>query len=165
MAACAHREGIQRADDARAVVDVGADAVVVSNHGGRQLDRAVASLDVLPGIAAAVGDRAEVLVDGGVTIGADIIAAIGARRDRGPGRPCIPLRLMAGGERGVVQALTILHNEAIRTLQLLGVPDIDTLGNEHVRSGLSGSCPAEDAVGLLSKNSAESSFTRRRKLG
>lgn len=73
--------------------------------------------------------------------------------------------LMAGGERGVVQALTILHNEAIRTLHLLGVPDIDTLGNEHVRSGLSGSCPAEDAVGLLSKNSAESSFTRRRKLG
>src|ERR671936_2544014 len=69
-------KGIQHVDDARMVVDAGADAVVVSNHGGRQLDRASTPLDLLPDVAAAVGDRAEIFIDTGITTGADIVAAI-----------------------------------------------------------------------------------------
>ena len=71
----------RRADDARAVVDAGADAVVVSNHGGRQLDRAPTPLEQLPDVVDAVGDRAEVYVDGGILSGADVVAAValGAR--------------------------------------------------------------------------------------
>ncbi len=69
-------KGVQHVDDARMVVDHGADAVVVSNHGGRQLDRAVTPLEVLPAVVDAVGDRAEVLLDGGVRSGADVAAAV-----------------------------------------------------------------------------------------
>src|SRR5215211_8524576 len=69
-------KGIQHVDDARMVVDAGADAVVVSNHGGRQLDRASTPLEVLPEVVEAVGDRAEVLLDGGVRSGADVVAAV-----------------------------------------------------------------------------------------
>src|SRR6476619_1151351 len=69
-------KGIQTVDDARAVVDAGADAIVVSNHGGRQLDRAPTPIEQLPAIVAAVGDRAEVYIDGGILSGADVIAAV-----------------------------------------------------------------------------------------
>ena len=74
-------KGIQTPDDARAVVDAGADAIVISNHGGRQLDRAPTPLEQLPAIVAAVGDRAEVYIDGGILSGADVVAAVamGAR--------------------------------------------------------------------------------------
>ena len=74
-------KGIQTVDDARAVVDAGADALIVSNHGGRQLDRAPTPLEVLPAVVHAVGDRAEVYIDGGISSGTDIVAAVafGAR--------------------------------------------------------------------------------------
>jgi L-lactate dehydrogenase (cytochrome) len=126
-------KGIQHVDDARMVVDHGADAVVVSNHGGRQLDRAVTPLEVLPEIVDAVGDRAEVLVDGGVRSGADVVAAaaLGAKA-------CLVGRaylygLMAGGERGVQRVVDILTNEIIRTLQLLGADSVTRLEPAHVR--------------------------------
>ena len=111
-------KGIQHVDDARMVVDLGADVVVVSN-GGRQLDRAPTPLEVLPTVVDAVGDRAEVLVDGGVKRR--------RRRRRGrpgrqglPGRPGLPVAGMAGGERGVQRAVDILTSEITRTMQLLG---------------------------------------------
>ncbi len=112
---------MQSADDARAVVDAGADAVVVSNHGGRQLDRAPTPLEQLPAVVAAVGDRAEVYLDGGVLDGADVVAAVALGA-----RTCLVGRaylygLMAGGERGVQRAADILAGEVRRTLQLLGV--------------------------------------------
>jgi L-lactate dehydrogenase (cytochrome) len=126
-------KGIQHPDDARAVVDLGADAVVVSNHGGRQLDRAVTPLEALPGVLDAVGDRAEVLLDGGVRSGADVAAAVALGA-----RACLVGRaylygLMAGGERGVARAVEILTLELVRTLQLLGVDSIAHLGPEQVR--------------------------------
>ena len=126
-------KGIQTVADARAVVDAGADAIVVSNHGGRQLDRAATPLEQLPSIAAAVGDRAEVYVDGGTMSGGDVIAAVamGARAVL-VGRAYL-YGLMAGGERGVARAGEILRKEAIRTMQLLGVPSIADLGPERVR--------------------------------
>jgi L-lactate dehydrogenase (cytochrome) len=126
-------KGVQGVDDARAVVDAGADAVIVSTHGGRQLDRSPTPLEQLPAIVGAVGDRAEVYLDGGILDGADIVAAVafGARA-------CLVGRaylygLMAGGERGVQRAADILTGEITRTMQLLGVATVAELTPDRVR--------------------------------
>jgi L-lactate dehydrogenase (cytochrome) len=126
-------KGIQSVADARAVVDAGADALVVSNHGGRQLDRAPVPLEVLPSVVDAVGDRAEVYVDGGILSGSDIVAAValGARAAL-VGRAYL-YGLMAGGERGVQRAAQILQQEVTSTLALLGVSRVSDLGRDHVR--------------------------------
>jgi L-lactate dehydrogenase (cytochrome) len=115
------------------VVDVGADAVIVSSHGGRQLDRAPTPLEVLPTVVEAVGERAEVYVDGGILSGGDIVAAVafGARAAL-VGRAYL-YGLMAGGERGVQRAADILRAEVAGTLALLGVTRVADLGREHVR--------------------------------
>jgi L-lactate dehydrogenase (cytochrome) len=120
-------KGVMRVDDAREIASVGADGIVVSNHGGRQLDRAATPLEVLPSIVEAVGDRLEVLVDGGVRSGADVIAAVGlGARAVLVGRAYL-YGLMAGGERGVARALSILREDAVRTMQLLGARSVDEL--------------------------------------
>ncbi len=126
-------KGVQSADDARAVVDAGADAVIVSNHGGRQLDRAPTPLEELPAVVSAVGDRAEVYLDGGVMDGADVVAAValGARAVF-VGRAYL-YGLMAGGERGVQRVADILARDVARTLQLLGVRSIGELTPDRVR--------------------------------
>jgi len=126
-------KGIQTVADARAVVDAGADALVVSNHGGRQLDRAPVPLEVLPSVVDAVGDRAEVYVDGGILSGSDIVAAValGARAAL-VGRAYL-YGLMAGGERGVQRAAEILQQEVTSTLALLGVSRVSDLRRDHVR--------------------------------
>ena len=126
-------KGVQGADDARAVVDAGADAVVVSNHGGRQLDRSPTPLEQLPGVVRAVGDRAEVYLDGGILDGADVVAAVavGARAAL-VGRAYL-YGLMAGGERGVQRVADILAKEISRTLQLLGVASVAELTPDRVR--------------------------------
>jgi L-lactate dehydrogenase (cytochrome) len=126
-------KGIQTVEDARAVIDAGADAIVVSNHGGRQLDRSPTPLEQLPPIAAAVGDRAEVYIDGGVLSGADVVAgvAMGARAVL-VGRAYL-YGLMAGGERGVARAGEIVRTEAVRTMQLLGVREVGDLDSNRVR--------------------------------
>ncbi|MDH2415958.1 alpha-hydroxy acid oxidase [Nocardioides sp. CER19] len=126
-------KGIQTTADAMAVVDAGADAVVVSNHGGRQLDRAPTPLEVLPGIVDAIGDRAEVYVDGGILSGSDVAAAVafGARAAL-VGRAYL-YGLMAGGERGVQRAADILRTELASTLALLGVTQVGDLTRDHVR--------------------------------
>ena len=126
-------KGIQSVADARAVVDAGADALVVSNHGGRQLDRAPVPLEVLPSVVDTVGDEAEVYVDGGILSGSDIVAAValGARAAL-VGRAYL-YGLMAGGERGVQRAAQILQQEVTSTLALLGVSRVSDLGRDHVR--------------------------------
>jgi len=126
-------KGIQTVADARAVVDAGADAVIVSNHGGRQLDRSPTPLEMLPAVVDAVGDRAEVYVDGGILSGSDVVAAVafGARAAL-VGRAYL-YGLMAGGERGVQRAAEILREEVAGTLALLGVTRAADLRREHVR--------------------------------
>ena len=122
-------KGIQTSDDARAVVDAGADAIVISNHGGRQLDRAATPLEQLPSIKDAVGGRAEVYLDGGVLSGSDVIAAVALGADAVMVGRAYLYGLMAGGERGVARAGELLRKEATRTMQLLGVrrvADLDT---------------------------------------
>jgi len=117
-------KGIQTVEDARSVADAGADAIVVSNHGGRQLDRAPTPLECLPAIVAAVGERVEVYVDGGVLSGADVVAAValGARAVL-VGRAYL-YGLMAGGERGVFRAGELLEQDVVRTMRLLGVSQV-----------------------------------------
>jgi L-lactate dehydrogenase (cytochrome) len=124
-------KGVQNVEDARKVVELGADAVVLSNHGGRQLDRAPTMLELVPEVREAIGDRAQVLLDTGILSGADIVAAIA----RGA-HACLVGRaylygLMAGGERGVQRAVDILRTEIVRTLQLLGVSSVQQLDIGH----------------------------------
>lgn len=126
-------KGIQSDEDAKAVVEVGADAVVVSNHGGRQLDRAPLPLEVLPRVLDAVGDRAEVYLDGGVMSGADVVAAVALGAKAALVGRAYLYGLMAGGERGVQLAADILSSEIRSTMALLGVSSAAELSPRHVR--------------------------------
>ncbi len=126
-------KGVQDAEDARAIVDAGADALVVSNHGGRQLDRAPTPLEQLPSIVHAVGDRAEVYMDGGVTNGGDVVAALALGARSVLVARAYLYGLMAGGEAGVQRAADILTKEVRQTMQLLGVTTLDELTPDRVR--------------------------------
>jgi L-lactate dehydrogenase (cytochrome) len=126
-------KGIQNVDDARRVVDEGADAVLLSNHGGRQLDRAPVPLELLPPTVQAVGGRAEVFVDTGIMHGADVVAAIAMGANAALVGRAYLYGLMAGGQQGVRKAVDILTGEIVRTLQLLGITHIDDLRAEHAR--------------------------------
>jgi L-lactate dehydrogenase (cytochrome) len=125
-------KGIHTAEDARRAVEMGADAVVVSNHGGRQLDGVAPTLRVLPEVAAAVGDRIEVLLDGGIRRGSDIVKALclGARAVMA-GRAYV-YGLGAAGDAGVVRAIDILRADLIRTLKLLGCASVAKLDETYV---------------------------------
>lgn len=126
-------KGIARPDDARSALDHGARAVWVSNHGGRQLDMAPATIDVLAEVVRAVGDRAEVYVDGGIRSGthALVALALGARAVF-VGRPVL-WGLAAGGADGVVGVLSLLRDELARAMQLAGCPDLDSTRDDLVR--------------------------------
>ena len=125
-------KGVHTADDGRRAVDEGAQAIVVSNHGGRQLDGVAATIRVLPEVAAAVGDRVEVLMDGGIRRGSDIVKAIclGARAVL-IGR-AYTYGLAAAGEQGVTRAIDILRDDLLRTMALLGCPSLDKLNRSFV---------------------------------
>ncbi|MGH3543793.1 MAG: alpha-hydroxy acid oxidase, partial [Mycobacterium sp.] len=125
-------KGIQTLDDARAVVDLGVDGIVLSNHGGRQLDRAPVPFHLLPSVARDVGKHTEILLDTGIMSGADIVAAIalGARCTL-VGRAYL-YGLMAGGEAGVQRAIEILSGQLTRTMRLLGVTCLEELSPKHV---------------------------------
>ena len=132
-------KGILNPDDAEQVMALGADGVVVSNHGGRQLDRTPATLDVLPSIREAVGPDATVLLDSGVTHGQDIVAAVALGADAVMVGRAYLYGLMAGGERGVERAAEILRAEYGRGLQLLGLNATRNIERHHVRVGTSSS--------------------------
>jgi L-lactate dehydrogenase (cytochrome) len=125
-------KGIQTLDDARAVVDLGADGIVLSNHGGRQLDRAPVPFHLLPSVARDVGKHTEILLDTGIMSGADIVAAIAlGARCTFVGRAYL-YGLMAGGEAGVHRAIEILSSQLTRTMRLLGVTCLEELSPKHV---------------------------------
>lgn len=125
-------KGIQSVDDARIASDRGVDAIAISNHGGRQLDSAPATLDLLRSIAAAVGDKTEIICDGGVRRGSDIVKAIALGADAVmAGRPYL-YGLGAAGEPGVDQVLTNFASEMRRTMALIGCTSVDDLGPEYI---------------------------------
>lgn len=125
-------KGVHTSGDARRAVDEGADAIVVSNHGGRQLDGVRPTLHVLPEVIAAVGGRTEVLLDGGVRRGSDIVKALclGARAVL-VGR-AYAYGLGAAGGAGVARAIDILRTDLVRTMKLLGCGSIADLNASYV---------------------------------
>ena len=125
-------KGIQTLDDAERCAAIGVDGIVLSNHGGRQLDRAPVPFHLLPSVVRGLGDDVEIIVDTGIMSGADIVAAmaLGARFTL-VGRAYL-YGLMAGGRRGVDRAIAILSDEVVRTMKLLGVGSLDELEPGHV---------------------------------
>ncbi len=125
-------KGVHTAEDARRAVEMGANALVVSNHGGRQLDGVAPTLRVLPEVVEAVGDRIEVLLDGGIRRGSDIAKALslGARTVM-IGR-AFAYGLGAAGGAGVARAIDILRSDLVRTLKLLGCGSIAELDRSYV---------------------------------
>ena len=125
-------KGIHTSEDARRAVDIGADALVVSNHGGRQLDGVAPTLHVLPEVVASVGDRIEILLDGGIRRGSDIVKALclGARGVMA-GR-AYAYGLGAAGCAGVSRAIDILRTDLLRTLKLLGCASVAELDESYV---------------------------------
>jgi len=125
-------KGVLGTDDARRAVDAGADGIVVSNHGGNTLDGAPATLRVLAEIVAVAGDRVEVLLDGGVRRGSDVVKAValGARAVL-IGRACV-YPMLAAGEAGVRRILEILRTEIDQTLALLGAPSVNALDPSYL---------------------------------
>jgi L-lactate dehydrogenase (cytochrome) len=114
-------------DDARRAVSGGADGIVLSNHGGRQLDRAVAPIDLVAEVRSALGPDVSILVDSGIRHGADIAVALACGADAVAIGRAYLYGLMAGGEPGVAKALALLTSQFVRTLQLLGIPSADEL--------------------------------------
>src|SRR5207245_3352176 len=134
-------KGVMSAEDARLSVEHGADAVIVSNHGGRQLDDAPGSLEVLPEVVDAIGPRADVLLDGGIRRGADMAKALalGARACM-IGRPYL-YGLAAAGQAGVADAIRILLAELRRAMALMGCKRIADLGRACLRPATDGAMP------------------------
>ncbi len=132
-------KGVLDADDARSAVANGADGIIVSNHGGRQLDGAPSSIRVLPEIVAAVGGKTEIYLDGGIRSGQDVIKALAlGAKSTFIGRPFL-YGLGAGGEAGVTRALEIIQKEMDITMALCGERDIKNIGAHTVyKNGLVG---------------------------
>jgi L-lactate dehydrogenase (cytochrome) len=126
-------KGIQNVEDAKKVAALGADSIVLSNHGGRQLDRAPVPFYLLPEVKKELKDEVEIMVDTGIMHGADVIASIahGARFTL-IGRAYL-YGLMAGGREGVDKTLEILQGQMLRTMKLLGVKSLEELQPEHVK--------------------------------
>ena len=128
-------KGIMRVDDAQRAVDHGVDGIVVSNHGGRNMDSAPSTLAVLPGIVEAVGERTTVIVDSGVRRGSDIVKclALGAKAVL-TGRATL-YGIGAGGEAGAVKALAILKDEMRRTMAYIGKQRVADITGDDIWRG------------------------------
>jgi L-lactate dehydrogenase (cytochrome) len=125
-------KGVQNLEDSKRLADLGVDGILLSNHGGRQLDRAPIPFHLLPNVVREVGSDVEVMVDTGIMNGADIVAcmALGAKFTL-IGRAYL-YGLMAGGREGVDRAIEILYDQIVRTMKLLEVTSIEELEPKHV---------------------------------
>jgi L-lactate dehydrogenase (cytochrome) len=127
-------KGVMTPEDARRAVASGATGVMLSNHGGRQLDAAPAPVDQIAAVRDALGDKIEIICDGGVRRGSDVVKALALGADGcSVGRPYL-YGLAAAGEAGVDRALTLLRDEFEQTLMLTGVNDVARLERRHVRA-------------------------------
>ncbi len=126
-------KGVQCVEDAVKAVELGASGIIVSNHGGRQLDGAPATLDLLPEIVEAVGSKIEILIDGGITRGSDVIKAMALGANAVLIGRAYLYGLAAGGEAGVTKSYEILKDEMIRVMQLIGCTSLDELDESFVR--------------------------------
>jgi isopentenyl diphosphate isomerase/L-lactate dehydrogenase-like FMN-dependent dehydrogenase len=126
-------KGIATAEDAKLAVEHGVDVIYVSNHGGRQLDHGLGAIDVLPEIVAAVGKKAEIIIDGGFCRGTDVLKAIAL----GANTVCVgrlyAYGMAAAGRNGIYRVLELLHDEMVRDMGLLGVNRMEELDPSYVR--------------------------------
>ena len=127
-------KGVLTSEDALLAAEHGAASVIVSNHGGRQLDGVPATLDVLPEVVEAVGERVEVLVDGGIRRGTDVLKALALGARSAMAGRAVLWGLAAGGEDGVVRVLELLRDEIASGLMLLGCPRPEDVTRAHLRT-------------------------------
>ncbi len=127
-------KGIATAEDARLAVEHGVDVIYVSNHGGRQLDQGLGTLDVLPEVVAAAKGKAEIVVDGGFCRGTDVVKALALGADLVAVGRLYGYGLAAAGRNGVLRVLELLHDEMERCMGLLGVNRLDELDKSYVRA-------------------------------
>ena len=126
-------KGVMSVADAKRAVEIGADAIMVSNHGGRQLDGSRAPFDALPEIADAVGGRIEIICDGGVRRGTHVLKSLAAGADCASGGRLHLYALAAAGQAGVERAITMLKEEIERGMKLMGATSVDVLNREKLR--------------------------------
>jgi len=126
-------KGIQTVEDAKIAAKYGADAIILSNHGGRQLDRAPVPLHMLAEVKKELKDDLEIHIDTGIMHGADVLAALALGADFAYIGRAYLYGLMAGGQEGVERTLQIMQTEMIRTMKLLGVNSRKVLEPKHVR--------------------------------
>lgn len=138
-------KGIQTLEDAKLAAKYGADAIILSNHGGRQLDRAPVPLHMLAEVKKELKDSLEIHIDTGIMHGADVLAALALGADFAYIGRAYLYGLMSGGQQGVERALQILQGEMVRTMKLLGVNSLEELEPKHVRL-----LPANAGLGRLS---------------
>ena len=132
-------KGVHTKEDALRAVGVGADALVVSNHGGRQLDGVPATLDMLPEVVDAVGGRIDVLLDGGIRRGGDIVKALCLGAKAVLAGRAYAYGLAAAGGAGAARAIAILHADFVRTMKLLGCPSLSELDGSYIQRAPAGS--------------------------
>ncbi|MGO1390497.1 alpha-hydroxy acid oxidase [Brachybacterium alimentarium] len=125
-------KGVQTLEDAKKLADLGVDSIVLSNHGGRQLDRAPVPFQLLPQVAREIGQDVEIILDTGIRSGADIVASIALGADFTLIGRAYLYGLMAGGREGVDRTIEILSDQVERTMKLLQVPTLADLTPEHV---------------------------------
>lgn len=125
-------KGVMDPADAERAIDCGADAIVVSNHGGRQLDGAVSTISALPGVVAAVGGKVELHVDGGIQSGQDVFRALALGASGTYIGRSMLYGLGAGGDSGVTKVLEIIHTELEKTMGLCGVVSVGDVGRDNV---------------------------------
>ena len=126
-------KGIAAVEDAKRAVDIGATAIMVSNHGGRQLDGSIAPFDALAGIVNAVGDKLEVICDGGITRGTHVLKALSVGAKACSGGRLYLYALGAAGEDGVARAIALLRAEMERGMKLMGARTLADLGPHNLR--------------------------------
>ena len=127
-------KGVMNAQDAVRAISVGADGIVLSNHGGRQLDGALSTMDVLPEVVAEVQGRLAVMLDGGFRRGSDIVKAVALGADAVLVGRATTYGLAAGGQAGAGRAIEILRSEIDRVLGLMGCPDISQVDQSYLRA-------------------------------
>jgi 4-hydroxymandelate oxidase len=129
-------KGVMIPEDAVAAVEIGATGILVSNHGGRQLDCTPGTVEQLPSIVEAVGDRAEVILDGGIRRGTDVVKAVALGAKAVVVGRLAALGLAAGGQAGVERALRMIADEMVKTLELMGCGSVAELGPEFLQPSL-----------------------------
>ncbi len=126
-------KGIQDIEDAKRAADIGMEAIALSNHGGRQLDASPAPIDLVPQTAEAIGDRCEIICDGGIRRGADVVKAVSLGATACMAGRAYLYGLGAAGETGVDKALGFLNDEIVRTMALIGATSVSDLGSNTLR--------------------------------